>query len=89
VNRQIIILVLVAVTLSTAVNAVVSSVSRPEAAGAATAASDADIVRQLKRANANLRAVNSRLGQTQVSKGSVRGLLTIICDYTASISCSP
>jgi hypothetical protein len=33
--------------------------------------------------------MNSKLGRTQTSKGSVRGLLTIICDYTASISCKP
>jgi hypothetical protein len=36
-----------------------------------------------------LKAINSKLGRKQQSQGSVRGLLTIICDYTASIDCSP
>jgi hypothetical protein len=86
-TRQIFAVLLVAVSLSTAVGFALGSATRPEPADAASG--NAEVVRQLKKVNANLRGVNARLGQGQASKGSVRGLLTIICDYTASIDCGP
>jgi hypothetical protein len=36
-----------------------------------------------------LSGVNGKLGPDQGTRGSFRGLLTIICDYTASIDCGP
>jgi hypothetical protein len=47
------------------------------------------MVRQLKRLNVQMAALNSKTGDTQTAEGSVRGLLTIICDYTAPINCKP
>ena len=54
------------------------------------------MVRQLKRLNVQIAALNTKTdalntktGDTQVSPGSVRGLLTIICDYTAPVNCKP
>ncbi len=37
----------------------------------------------------DLDKLNAQVGNTQTAQGSVGGLLTIICDYTASISCKP
>jgi hypothetical protein len=47
------------------------------------------MIRQLKRLNVQMNALNSKTGDTQASEGSVRALLTIICDYTAPINCKP
>ena len=47
------------------------------------------MVRQLKRLNVQMAALNNKTGDTQTSEGSVRALLTIICDYTAPINCKP
>jgi hypothetical protein len=41
----------------------------------------------LSATNAKLDTLNTRIGDTQTTQGTVRGLLTIICDYTASIDC--
>ena len=83
-RKQLIIVVVVVAALSASIGYGLGSATSPEAADAAsaTASQNSAIVDQLK-------AINSKLGRTQTSKGSVRGLLTIICDYTASISCKP
>ena len=66
--------------------------SGPQPAGAA--AGNADVVKQLKIANKRLASIDTgvqqlseKIGTTQASKGSVRQLLTLICDYTASVDC--
>jgi hypothetical protein len=66
--------------------------SGPQPADAA--ASNADVVKQLKIANKRLASIDTgvqqlgeKIGTTQASKGSVRQLLTLICDYTASVDC--
>jgi hypothetical protein len=79
--------VLLAVFLSTVIGFTLGWVSNPENANAATP--QTEMVRQLKRLNVQMAALNSKTGDTQTSEGSVRGLLTIICDYTAPINCKP
>jgi hypothetical protein len=79
--------VVVAVLLSTVIGFALGWVSSPENANAATP--QTEMVRQLKRLNVQMAALNSKTGDTQTSEGSVRGLLTIICDYTAPINCKP
>ena len=37
--------------------------------------------------NTKLDTLNARIGEAQTTQGTVRGLLTIICDYTASVDC--
>jgi outer membrane murein-binding lipoprotein Lpp len=37
--------------------------------------------------NTKLDTLNTRIGEAQTTQGTVRGLLTIICDYTASVDC--
>jgi hypothetical protein len=86
-TRQLLAVVVVAVVLSTAVGFTLGWVSNPQSANAATG--NAEVIRQLKRLNVQMGSLNSRTGDTQTSDGTVRGLLTIICDYTASISCKP
>lgn len=73
-----------------------SFAGRSDSANAGPMATTSDVVTQLKRLNtrvasvdSQLKTLNSRIGDTQTSQGSVRSLLTIICDYTASISCKP
>jgi hypothetical protein len=80
--KQLVALVVVVAALSASIGYGLGSATRPEAADAASASQNSAIVDQLK-------AINSKLGRRQTSQGSVRGLLTIICDYTASIDCSP
>jgi hypothetical protein len=80
--KQLVALVLVVAALSASIGYGLGSATSPEAADAASASQNSAIVDQLK-------AINSKLGRKQTSQGSVRGLLTIICDYTASIDCSP
>jgi hypothetical protein len=48
---------------------------------------DAHVVAELKRTTAQVTAVNTKLGASQQVQGSVRWLLTTICNYTASIDC--
>jgi hypothetical protein len=81
-RMQLIAVIMVVAALSASIGYGVGSATSPQAADAASASQNSAIVSQLK-------AINSKLGRTQTSKGSVRGLLTIICDYTASISCAP
>jgi hypothetical protein len=83
-RRHLIVVVVVVAALSASIGYGLGSATSPQAADAASvsASQNSEIVTQLK-------AINSKLGRTQTSKGSVRGLLTIICDYTASISCKP
>jgi hypothetical protein len=93
-TRQMLATVLVAVFLSTVIGFTLGWVSSPENANAATP--QTEMVRQLKRLNvqmgalnAKTAALNSKTGDTQTAEGSVRALLTIICDYTAPINCKP
>jgi len=72
----------VVAALSASIGYGLGSATSPQAADAASASQNSAIVTQLK-------AINSKLGKTQTSKGSVRGLLTIICDFTADIDCKP
>jgi hypothetical protein len=78
-GKQFIAVLLVSVSLSTGIGFAMGSATSPEPADAAASS---QVVKQLKQ-------INSKLGAQQQSPGSVRGLLTIICDYTASISCTP
>jgi peptidoglycan hydrolase CwlO-like protein len=94
VTRQLLAVVFVAVVLSTAIGFTLGSASSPESANAATG--NAEVIKQLKRLNVQvntlntkMNTLNSRIGDTQTADGSVRGLLTIICDYTAPINCKP
>jgi hypothetical protein len=93
-SRNLLAVVLVAVLAGSAFGFALGGASNPPSASAASA--DSQIVAQLKKLNAKVSATNSNLaalrdqiGSTQTAPGSVRGLLTIICDYTASISCKP
>jgi hypothetical protein len=86
-TRQMLATVLVAVVLSTVIGFTLGWLSSPQNANAATP--QTEMVRQLKRLNVQMAALNSKTGDTQTSEGSVRGLLTIICDYTAPINCKP
>jgi hypothetical protein len=87
VTRQLLVVVVVAVVLSTVIGFTLGWVSNPQSADAATP--NQEMIRQLKRLNVQMNALNSKTGDTQTSEGSVRGLLTIICDYTAPINCKP
>jgi peptidoglycan hydrolase CwlO-like protein len=84
--KQLIALVLIAVLVSTATGFALGTASNPQRAGAATSS---EVVTQLKRLNNKVKTLNVQIGEQQQSRGSVRGLLTIICDYTASIDCKP
>ena len=44
---------------------------------------------QMSTLNTKMNTLNSRTGDTQSAEGTVRALLTIICDYTAPINCKP
>lgn len=86
-TRQTLTAVVLAAVLSTVIGFALGWVASPEAANAATP--QTEMVRQLKRLNVQMAALNSKTGDTQTSEGSVRALLTIICDYTAPINCKP
>ena len=86
-TKQLLTAVVVAVVLSTVIGFTIGWFTSPESANAATG--QAEVIRQLKRLNVQVNALNSKTGDTQTSEGSVRGLLTIICDYTAPINCKP
>lgn len=77
--RQLLLAVIVSVVVSTSIGFALGAASSPQNAGAA---STNDVVTELQK-------LNSKIGKRQGSKGSVRGLLTIICNYTASIDCGP
>jgi hypothetical protein len=47
------------------------------------------MIQQLKKLSAQMAALNAKTGNTQTEDGTVRGLLTIICDYTAPVNCKP
>jgi len=86
-NRQTLTAVVLAAILSTVIGFALGWAASPEAANAATP--QTEMVRQLKRLNVQMAALNTKTGDTQTSEGSVRALLTIICDYTAPINCKP
>jgi hypothetical protein len=86
-TRQLLTVVIVAIVLSTAIGFTLGWVASPESANAATG--QAEVIRQLKRLNVQMGALNAKTGDTQTTEGSVRALLTIICDYTAPINCKP
>jgi hypothetical protein len=86
-SRQLLTVVIVAVLAGSAFGFALAEASNPPSAEAA--ATNAQIVTELKKVNAKLATLNRQTGTTQTAEGSVRGLLTIICDYTASISCKP
>jgi hypothetical protein len=86
-NRQMLTAVVLAAILSTVIGFALGWAASPEAANAATP--QTEMVRQLKRLNVQMAALNNKTGDTQTSEGSVRALLTIICDYTAPINCKP
>jgi hypothetical protein len=80
--------VLVTVVLSAAIGFALGWAASPDNANAAPTGS-AEVVKQLKKLNSQIRMLNARTGDTQTAQGTVRGLLTIICDYTAPIDCKP
>ncbi len=86
-TKQLLAVVLVAVVLSTAIGFTLGWAANPQSSNAAS--TDTPVVKQLKRLNAQMNTLNSRIGEPQTSPGTVRGLLTIICDYTAPINCKP
>jgi TRAP-type C4-dicarboxylate transport system permease large subunit len=86
-TKQLLMTILMAVILSTAIGFTIGWFTRTDSANAATG--QAEVIRQLKRLNVQMNALNTKTGDTQQSQGSVRGLLTIICDYTAPINCKP
>jgi hypothetical protein len=86
-TKQLLITAVVAVILSTAIGFTIGWFTSTDSANAATG--QAEVIRQLKRLNTQMIALNAKTGDTQQAQGSVRGLLTIICDYTAPINCKP
>ena len=86
-TKQLLIVLAIAVALSTAIGFTIGWFASPENANAATG--QAEVIRQLKRLNVQMGALNAKTGNTQTEEGTVRGLLTIICDYTAPINCKP
>jgi len=97
-SRQLLAVVLVAVVAGTLFGFALAGASSPPSADASA---NSRMITQLKRLNANVSAVNAnvsavntkldtlntRIGEAQTTQGTVRGLLTIICDYTASVDC--
>ena len=96
-TRQLLAVVFITVFLSTAIGFTIGWAASPENANATNAVTpQQEMVKQLKRLNVQMAALNvktaalnTKTGDTQTEKGSVRGLLTIICDYTAPINCKP
>jgi hypothetical protein len=94
VTRQLLAVVFITAVLSTAIGFTLGWAASPESANAATG--QADVIRQLKRPSVQMGASNAKTGDTQTprerhadTEGSVRGLLRIICDYSAPINCKP
>ena len=92
-SKQTITAVCATVAASTVIGFGFGSASRPNEADAA-ASRNADVVRQLKVMDTHIQQmsrklddVNTKLGSTQDTQGTVRGLLTTICNYTASVDC--
>jgi hypothetical protein len=85
-TKQLLTTLALAVILSTAIGFTIGWFASPDSANAA-ASGQTEVVRQLKRLNVQMGALNAKTGATQTQQGTVRGLLTIICDYTASIDC--
>jgi peptidoglycan hydrolase CwlO-like protein len=85
--KQLLAVVVVAVMISSAIGFALGTASNPQNAGAASASASSRVVTQLKKLNNKVATLNTRIGEQQQSQGSVRGLLTIICDYTAPIDC--
>jgi hypothetical protein len=88
-TRQLLAVVVIAVLISTGIGFVLGWMSNPQSANAGTSSTNTQVVQQLKKLNAQMAALNDKTGNTQQQDGSVRGLLTIICDYTAPINCKP
>ena len=96
-TRQLLAVVFITVFFSTAIGFTIGWAASPENANATNAATpQQEMVRQLKRLNVQMgalnvkmAALNTKTGDTQTAEGSVRALLTIICDYTAPINCKP
>lgn len=89
-TRQLLAVVFITIFLSTAIGFTIGWAANPESANATNAATgQAEVIRQLKRINGQMAALNAKTGDTQTAEGSVRALLTIICDYTAPINCKP
>jgi hypothetical protein len=86
-TRQLLAVVFITAVLSTVIGFTIGWAASPENANAATG--QAEVIRQLKRLNVQMGALNAKTGNTQTEEGTVRGLLTIICDYTAPINCKP
>jgi len=86
-TRQLLAVVFITAVLSTVIGFTLGWAASPENANAATG--QAEVIRQLKRLNVQMGALNAKTGNTQTEEGTVRGLLTIICDYTAPINCKP
>ena len=86
-SRQLLAVVIVAVLAGSAFGFALAEASNPPSADAAS--TNTQLVTELKKVNAKLATLNRQTGTSQTAEGSVRGLLTIICDYTASISCKP
>jgi hypothetical protein len=93
-TRQLLAVVFITAVLSTAIGFTIGWATSPENADAATG--QAEVIRQLKKVNTHMAALNAKVaglntktGDTQTAEGSVRALLTIICDYTAPINCKP
>lgn len=88
-TRQLLVVVLITVFLSTAIGFTIGWAANPESAKGASATPQQEMVKQLKKLNSQVAALNEKTGDTQTAFGSVRGLLTIICDYTAPVNCKP
>jgi hypothetical protein len=89
-TRQLLAVVVITVFLSTVIGFTIGWAASPENANAGNAATpQQQMVQQLKRLNNQMAALNTKTGDTQTAEGSVRGLLTIICDYTAPVNCKP
>jgi peptidoglycan hydrolase CwlO-like protein len=89
-TRQLLAVVLITVFLSTAIGFTIGWAANPESANSANSATpQQQMVKQLKMLNSQVAALNAKTGNTQTATGSVRGLLTIICDYTAPVNCKP
>ncbi|MFN2612979.1 MAG: hypothetical protein ABR536_06385 [Solirubrobacterales bacterium] len=90
--KQLFAIMLISMSLSTVVGFALGTASAPQSAGAASGSSE--VVTQLRKLNnkmavldKNTATLNTQIGTQQQSQGSVRGLLTIICDYTTPIDC--
>lgn len=94
-TKQTIATVVAAASLAGGFGYSLGSAAAPQPADAASSnadvvrqlkALDAHVVAQLKRTNGQLAAVNAGIG-SQKDQGTVRWLLTTICNYTASVDC--